>query len=283
MQMTACELWPGALASDRPAARTPRPGSGSATATSLRTGNADRLCVLVVVDGVARRDELTDLLRASSIVGEVIPATDAAQALRLLHGHKVDVAFVEIDLPGLDGLDLARVLQQFAEPPAVVFVADQPTRALEAFEVGAVDYLVGPTAPERITRSLDRVRPPAAASPLADQADQPDPPTGAPHLPRALQVAPNLQREARWITVHRDYVRVHTARGSHLLNVPMGLLVDAWSTAGVLRIHRSYAVRMAAVSELRRRAKSYTVVVDGIELPVSRRAARVVKERLLAG
>jgi DNA-binding LytR/AlgR family response regulator len=282
MQMTACELWPDALASDRPAARTPRPGSGSATATSLRTGNADRLCVLVVVDGVARRDELTDLLRASSIVGEVIPATDAAQALRLLHGRRVDVAFVEIDLPGLDGIDLARVLQQFAEPPAVVFVADQPTRALEAFEVGAVDYLVRPTAPERIMRSLGRVQPPVAASPLADQADQPDPPTGAP-LPSALQVAPNLQREARWITVHRDYVRVHTATGSHLLTITMGQLVDAWAAAGIVRIHRSYAVQMAAVSELRRRARSYTVVVDGIELPVSRRAARVVKERLLAG
>jgi DNA-binding LytR/AlgR family response regulator len=87
-------------------------------------------------------------------------------------------------------------------------------------------------------------------------------------------VTDSLLSDARWVQAERDFVRVHTATGSRLLNMPLSHFVTGCANAGIIRIHRSYAVQIAAVSEIRRTSNRYTVVVDGQALPVSRGAAR---------
>lgn len=242
----------------RPAAGERRPAAG------------ERFRVLVVARSVSR-DELVRSLSASPVVDEVHAAGDAASALRLLHQHTVDLAILEIDLPGFDGVDLARVLQQFARPPAIVFVADQRGRAVEAFEVGAVDFLLTPVVPERLAQSLCRV----GGSALADRGPSTAKTVEAPERP-----AGQLASSVRWIEVEGDFVRVHTATDSRLVKAPLGRLVEDWAAAGVVRIHRSYAVQAAAVTEIRKGRAGGTVVVDGKVLPISRRAARLVKDQL---
>ena len=127
------------------------------------------LRVLAVDDEPPALDELAYLLRDDDRVGSVATAGDATEALRVLRDGDIDVVFLDIRLPGLDGLELARVLLRFAVPPLVVFVTAHDDRAVDAFELGAVDYLLKPLRAERLAESLRRVVAPRGAA-LRDPA-----------------------------------------------------------------------------------------------------------------
>src|SRR6185503_4620908 len=115
------------------------------------------LRVLAVDDEVPALDELAYLLRADPRVGRLHTAGDATEALRVLRDADVDVVFLDIRMPGLDGMELARVLGRFAKPPAVVFVTAYDDRAAEAFDLGVADYVRKPVQADRIAESLRRV------------------------------------------------------------------------------------------------------------------------------
>src|SRR6185369_17940320 len=115
------------------------------------------LRVLAVDDEPPALDELAYLLRADARVGRLYTAGDATEALRVLRDGDIDVVFLDIRMPGLDGMELARVLGRFAKPPAVVFVTAYDDRAAEAFDLGVVDYVRKPVQADRIAESLRRV------------------------------------------------------------------------------------------------------------------------------
>ena len=116
------------------------------------------LAVLAVDDEAPALDDLTYLLARQETVGHVVAACDATEALRLLRATDFDVVLLDIRMPGLDGMDLARVLARFDRPPAVIFVSAFDQHAVEAFEVRAVDYLLKPVGEIRLRRALERVR-----------------------------------------------------------------------------------------------------------------------------
>ncbi|HEX9995049.1 MAG TPA: LytTR family DNA-binding domain-containing protein [Acidimicrobiales bacterium] len=244
----------------------------------------DGLRVLVVDDEPPAVDELAFLLRQEPDVAVVATATDTTDALRLLHDHDVDAVFLDIRMPGLDGLGLARVLGRFAHPPAVVFVTAFDEHAVEAFELRASDYLLKPVRPERLREALDRVAArratPAAPAPAAAEGDDLD------LIP--VETAGRtrfVERDAvRYVEAAGDYARLHTPDGSYLVRTPISTLEARWEGAGFLRIHRGYLVSVRHISEVRAETgKGYVVVVDGKELPVSRRHTRGLKERLMRG
>src|SRR6185436_2914002 len=102
-------------------------------------------------------DELAYLLRADPRVGKLHTASDATEALRVLRDGDIDAVFLDIRMPGLDGMELARVLGRFAKPPAIVFVTAYDDRAAEAFDLGVADYVRKPVQADRIAESLRRV------------------------------------------------------------------------------------------------------------------------------
>ncbi len=250
------------------------------------------LRVLAVDDEPPALDEMAYLLRADPRVDSVLTAGDATGALRLLRDAEVDAVFLDIRMPGLDGMELARVLTQFARPPAVVFVTAYEERAVEAFELGVVDYIRKPVQAERLAESLRRVLAarlvPAPTGPAAGASDggreQPDNDQASdPTIPVELAgVTRLLPRSAvRWVEAQGDYARLHTSDGSHLVRVPLATLAERWADAGFVRIHRSYLVQLRLITELRLAGGAYVVVVDGRELPVSRRHTRDLKDRLV--
>jgi DNA-binding LytR/AlgR family response regulator len=248
-----------------------------------RVSGADEVPALRVLV-VGERDELGELLSASGLVGAVRYAAGFVEAVFALGEEEVDVLLVDIALSALDrAAVLAAVVGRFACPPAVVFAADGTGWAAEAFEVGAVDYLVRPVSAGRLGESLRRIG--LWRGMTVGRSGEWE--AGAEGRARlaAVEVVGRVggvePSSVRWAQVCRDYVQVHTERGSALLAVSLGHLVEAWGPAGMLRIHRSYAVRAAAVTELRRSGGSYSVVVEGRELPVSRRLAGAVRDRLL--
>ncbi|MGI0521328.1 response regulator, partial [Microbacterium maritypicum] len=113
--------------------------------------------VLVADDERPALDELVHLLRTDPRVGEILTASSGAEALRVLSERAVRIAFLDIHMPGLNGMELARALMTLAEPPSVVFVTADEARAVEAFELRAADYLLKPVRLERLRQAVARV------------------------------------------------------------------------------------------------------------------------------
>lgn len=246
----------------------------------------DGLRVLAVDDEPPALDELAYLLRADPRVREVRTAGDALSALKILEGEDLDGVFLDIRMPGLTGLELARVLGRFAAPPPVVFVTAYDDAAVDAFSLRAVDYLLKPVRAARLAEAIGRVveAQATAAGSTATAAPAPDAGTIAVELggvTRFLQVA-----DVRYVEAQGDYARLHTADGSHLVRVPLATLEERWATAGFVRVHRSYLVSTAHISELRvEPGGGHSVRVGSgafaVAIPVSRRHSRDLKDRLV--
>ncbi|GAA5189327.1 LytTR family DNA-binding domain-containing protein [Rugosimonospora acidiphila] len=240
------------------------------------------LRVLAVDDEPPALDELAYLLRADSRVSTVHTAPDATEALRVLRDVEVDAVFLDIRMPGLDGMELARVLGRFAKPPAVVFVTAYDDRAVEAFELAVADYIRKPVQTERLAESLRRVagaRLVPAHPAVAGRRERSDDPTIPVELAGVTKLLP--RSSVRWVEAQGDYARLHTVEGSHLVRVSLATLAERWADAGFVRIHRSYLVQLRLISELRLIGGAYVVAIDDQELPVARRHTRELKDRLV--
>jgi DNA-binding LytR/AlgR family response regulator len=237
------------------------------------------LSVLAVDDEPPALAELAFLLEQNEHVGQVLTAGDGAGALRLLEQQHVDTVFLDIRMPGLSGLDLARVLARFRRPPAVVFVTAYDDHAVTAFDLHAVDYVMKPYRRERlfeaIRRATDAVD--GARSAAGDDGDDETISVELGGVTRFIR-----RSEVAYVSAQGDYARLHTADGgSHLLRVPLATLEDRWAPAGFVRIHRSYLVALTSIEELRADAGRYTVVIGDTTLPVSRRHTRDLRDRLV--
>jgi DNA-binding LytR/AlgR family response regulator len=260
-----------------------------------RRGALERtLRVLAVDDEPPALEDLVYLLRSDPRIAHVEGVTDATTALRGLHramdaGQPVDAVFLDIRMPGLDGLDLARVLSRFAQPPPIVFVTAHQEPAVEAFELKALDYLLKPVRAERLAESVHRIVHEVldAKSTTTDVPAQPPAPqtpeVGEEVIPVELGGITRFIRLAdiRYVEAHGDYARLHTATGSGLVRAALNGLEERWRSAGFVRIHRSHLVSLSHVDELRLEEGHLSVNIGGAVLPVSRRHARHLRQLLV--
>jgi DNA-binding LytR/AlgR family response regulator len=232
------------------------------------------LSILVVDDERPALDELAFLLGRDPRVGAVTRADSAAEALRVLQEETVDAVFTDIAMPGLTGIDLARVLSRFRTPPAVVFVTAHDEHAVHAFDLGAVDYLLKPVRDDRLGEAVRRVVEAAGDGQTAGEEDLIPVELGG--VTRFIARSDVLYAEAQG-----DYARLHTAEGSHLIRTPLTTLEVDWRDAGFVRIHRSLLVSLAHVEEVRVDTGRCSVLVGGAELTVSRRHTRELRDVLV--
>ncbi|GGM39079.1 LytR/AlgR family response regulator transcription factor [Microbacterium saperdae] len=232
--------------------------------------------VLVADDEQPALHELVHLLRSDDRIGDILTASSGADALRQLSERVVQIAFLDIHMPGLLGTELARAFLALAEPPAVVFVTADEARAVEAFELRAADYLLKPVRSERLRRAIDRV---VELGETAVPGDEEAIPVTVGSAVRFVH-----RRDVRWVQAQGDYSRLHTDDGSgHLVRIPISELEARWTDAGFIRIHRSWMVRSAAVTEVRLSGAEPSVSVGAIALPVSRRLVSSVRDALVRG
>jgi DNA-binding LytR/AlgR family response regulator len=194
------------------------------------------------------------------------------------------VVFLDIKMPGLDGLELARVLGAIPDPPVIVFVTAYEDRALDAYDIGATDYLKKPVSRERLTSTMRRIVRSRRNATVPVEEQNADDEVIPVELAGTTKLVP--RSSVRWVEAQGDYARLHTGEGnSHLVRIPLSQLEDRWSEAGFVRIHRSFLVSLPLVTELRMSASGYVVRVghgeDATELPVSRRHTRDLKDRLV--
>ncbi|THV38661.1 LytR/AlgR family response regulator transcription factor [Glycomyces buryatensis] len=238
-----------------------------------------RIRVLVVEDEPSTRTELAGQLAQLPAVGDVVVAAGGDEAVRLLGSGSFDAAFLDIAMPGLNGIDVARILKRLSDPPAIVFVTAYENHAIEAFGLGAVDYLLKPFRPERLAEAVARID--HHRSGPAPTGEKPDD-LAVIQVELAGRTVFIRRDDIAYAEAHGDYVRLHSGQDSHLLRQSLTYLEQAWDAAGFVRAHRSFLINLAAVTELRVTSTAGLVAVTGAgEVPVSRRHSRLLRERLL--
>ncbi len=228
----------------------------------------------MVDDEAPAREELVFLLREDERVGEVRSAQSAPHALRLLNDEPADVIFCDIKMPGLDGLELARVTTHFAERPRIVFVTAYDQHAVDAFDLQAVDYVMKPVRADRLAEAVRRAVTVGSDTTASEDETIAVELAGVTRFIRRSQV--------RYVEAQGDYARLHTAAGSHLVRSALSGLEQRWADAGFVRIHRSTLVALGHVDEVRVVDGHYTVRLGSDELPVSRRHTRALRDRLVS-
>lgn len=219
------------------------------------------LRILIVDDEPIARRHLERLIADTPDARVVGQAADAPTALALLDASPADVAFVDIRMPGMSGLELVRRLMQLDEPPAVVFTTAHDGHALSAFELGAVDYLLKPFGAERFRTSLARASrmrlacERAAALERATQAlEHEDAPLSRVLVRTGRRIVQLPVASIERLEANDDYVMAHALDSEHLLAVRMATLERRLPSPPFLRIHRSHIVNLDHLDAFVRRA-----------------------------
>jgi DNA-binding LytR/AlgR family response regulator len=248
--------------------------------------------VLVVDDERPALEDLGRLLETSPGVKDVVLAGGAAEALRLLAEAQFDVVFMDVRMPDIDGLELAKALQRFADPPALVFVSAFEDGAVSVFEHGLqpLDYLMKPVSRARVDQALERLQSddPERRSRTGGQRA-----TGPGERPDQSEIIPvEHQRGGTtrlldratvlYVQAEGDYVRIHADSGRFLVRTALSDIEQRWGEHGFVRVHRSYVANLRRAVEIRPKLGGAVTIVmaDGSEVPVARRQVADLRRRL---
>jgi two-component system, LytTR family, response regulator AlgR len=237
---------------------------------------SDRIRLLIVDDEPPARERLRHLLedlREVAVVGE---AANGNEAVELCERLAPDVVLLDIRMPGMDGIEAARHLSAFDEPPAVIFTTAYDEHALEAFEAQAVGYLLKPVRREKLVRAVRHAA--RVASPqllrLAEQSQ-----LGRRRTQLCVRIGHRLTmipvEDVFYFAAGQKYVTVRHRGGEGLVEESLRALAAEFAPDFV-RIHRNSLVALRHVSAVERDAEGrYLVRVAGCDepLPVSRRHA----------
>ena len=237
--------------------------------------------VVIADDEPLARERLQALLAELDGVEVVAEAGNGEQALHACAALQPDLVLLDIAMPGLDGLEAARHLATFEPRPAVVFCTAYDAHALSAFEAAAIDYLMKPVRPERLSAAVERAR-----VFLAGRGE----PRGAGGSRARTVLCARLRGSLRLIPVEdihylqaeEKYVVVHHARGEDLIEESLKSLEDEFASRFV-RIHRNCLVARHELVELKRHANGQVQAVlrHGRQpLEVSRRCVATLRQEL---
>lgn len=229
--------------------------------------------VLIVDDEPPARARLRRLLEACADIEIAGDARNGEEALAQVAAHAPDAVFLDVQMPGASGLDVAASLPDPA--PVVVFVTAFDQYALQAFDAAAVDYLLKPVEHERLARALQRVREKLgrAAQPAPGKLLIPD--RGRTHVVAVAEIL--------WLEAADNYVVVHTADRAPLMRRTLAGLLDDLG-AGFVRTHRSAAVALAQIVAVDPLEKGGATIRlrGGATVPCSRQHRASLVERLRA-
>lgn len=232
----------------------------------------DKLLRVLVADDEPLAVERLQLLLAKAAGAQLAgTASDGDSAIKLTAALRPDLLLLDIAMPGLDGIAVARALASLEPSPAVVFVTAFDQFAVAAFEVEAVDYLMKPVDPVRLQRALDRARTylqdrtgrtPGRFSQWLEEFWASD-------LSGLVRIA---ARDVDRVSAERDYMRLHVGRRSWLIHHSMAALAEGLDPSLFVRLHRSAIVRKDFIAGFTRNPSGRWIarLADGEEQPVGR-------------
>ena len=233
------------------------------------------LKILIADDEPLATERLQLLLARTGGVDLVGAASDGDAAVRMADALNPDVLLLDIAMPGLDGIDVARALARRRPSPAVIFVTAFDQFAVAAFEVAAVDYLMKPIEPARLVSALDRAR--IHLKHRHEQDAARDSTDVSPFLEEfwasdrtgLVRIA---SRDIDRITAERDYMRLHVGARSWLIHHSMAALEERLNPQTFVRLHRSAIVRREFIAGFSRNPSGRWIarLADSSEQPVGR-------------
>ena len=206
------------------------------------------------------RDKLADLWPELTLSGE---AGDGVEALRMIHAQQPDVLFLDIQMPGIDGIEVAR---QASPQTQIVFVTAFPGHALEAFDTGAVDYLVKPITMARLAATVQRLRTRSVAQRPASLAVQtPQPARHIKWIKASVGDTVRLVMVDDVVLFQADgkCTRVVSSGGEALIRTPLKTLIEGLDPQQFAQIHRSTIVNLREIDRIERQGASMLLHLRG--------------------
>jgi len=238
--------------------------------------NERRVRALIAEDEAPARDNLREYLAETPWIEVVGEAVDGRSAVTLADERKPDLLFLDVRLPELSGVEVAR---QIRHPAEIVFTTAYDRYAVAAFEIGALDYLVKPFGRDRFAAAIERVRARLGHSDVS----APD------RVRSSLEPGPLLRLFARHgdrivpiavgtiqrIQARGDYAEVHAAAGDFLVRVALAELAARLDPRRFLQVHRSHIVNLDEVKELKPHDERRLAIAlkDGTVIVASRAAS----------
>lgn len=244
--------------------------------------------ILIVDDELPARGELRFIVQDLLPEAEISEASNGAEALKYIRQNDFAIVFLDVDMPGLNGLKVAEKISASASQTRIIFATAYNEHALQAFELAAFDYLLKPFDEERIAQTIKRFR--------QETAEEEQKKTGEPNLPKRSLKWTKLwgereneirvlidYRQILWAEADAKKTFIQTATGENLIvRFTLKNLEDKLKNYGFARVHKSYLVNLNCIAEvvpwfsgtylIRMADKKRT------EIPLSRRFARVLKD-----
>jgi DNA-binding LytR/AlgR family response regulator len=177
----------------------------------------------------------------------------ALEAFDILHKEQVDLMFLDIRMPSINGVDFLRSLK---DPPKVIFTTAYTEYGHTGFELDAVDYLLKPVSYERFEKSIQKL-----LRVLPDEAKEEKDYTYFKVSGKLIKV---MHADLLYAQSVKDYIMLKTTKGNHLTHLTMKSLSDLLPANLFVRVHRSYLINLSKLD----RADRNAVIVAGVEIPV---------------
>lgn len=234
------------------------------------------LKAIIVDDEAPARSELKYLLDETGQVEVAAEASNVREAIERLKDSGADVMFLDINMPGASGIQLAEALNRLRYPPVIVFVTAYSEHATKAFDVNAIDYLMKPVETERLNQTIAKIKSQIAGSARATQKERiPVEKAGKKLLIPADKI--------HFIMAKDDYSYLHTDSDRYLSTVSLAQLEAKLEPYGFFRVHRRYLVNLSCVSEVDPVSGGtlmLSLVGEEEQIPVSRRRVSALKKAL---
>ncbi len=236
---------------------------------------------LVVDDEPLARAGLRAMLADFDWVDVVGEGADGAAAVEAINRLRPELVFLDVQMPGLIGTD---VLRRIEHQPLIIFTTAFSQHAVSAFELGAVDYLLKPFGPARLSAAMHRIRA-AIGEPVGVGALErltgalASGPISRIFVRTGGNLIPLLVSEVGWFEADGDYVIAHTERSRHVLDLSLRRLEERLDPQTFVRVHRAHIVNLHHVRAFRRDSRGHieAELVYGRRVPVSRTRARQLR------
>ncbi|BDG81021.1 MULTISPECIES: LytR/AlgR family response regulator transcription factor [Bacillus] len=238
------------------------------------------LRVLIVDDEILARDELAYLLKRTNEELEINEAENIESAFDQMMDQKPDLLFLDVDLSGENGFDIAKRLKNMKNPPVIVFATAYDQYALKAFEVDALDYLTKPFDEERVRQTMKKYKK------VKREIDEPEQISHASQHKLALSVGESIvivdTKDIIFAGTEDGHVHVKTFDASYSVNDTLVVIEKKLPETDFLRVHRSFVVNTEYIKEIQPWFNStYNLIMkDGSKIPVSRTYAKELKKLL---
>ncbi|ACK44603.1 MULTISPECIES: LytR/AlgR family response regulator transcription factor [Shewanella] len=207
------------------------------------------LKAIIVEDEYLAREELEYLVKSHSEIDIVASFEDGLEAFKYLQDHEVDVVFLDIQIPSIDGLLLAKNLHKSTHPPHVVFVTAYKEFAVEAFELEAFDYILKPYNEPRIISLLQKIEQVGRQAPKP-QHEAASNASRTVNLVKGERIIVTPCEQIYYAEADEKLTYVYTRTDRYVMQMTISEFVSRLPAEGFFRCHRSYCVNINKIREI---------------------------------